>query len=364
LSIIRVLVVEDSLSQRHRLVSLIREAAEMVVVGQAFDGLQALEMVEKLHPDVISMDLRMPRLNGVEATRLIMDQFPTPIVVVSSASSDSEITMQAMQAGALAAIEKPPADDHPDFTRRRDELVSMLRLMSEVRVIRHWTPSIPVSSFKLHGRGTAIGLGGTGPLSTPVIRCNDAAPAEIVVIGTSAGGPSALVEVLSRLPATFNLPIVIVQHLTAEFMPGLADWLNRSCPLPVRLARRGELPTPGTVLLAPGGAHLAISRDRRIVLDSSANGHRHQPAVDVLLESVAAEYGPNAVGVILTGMGDDGAVGLRAMRNAGARTIVQNEETCIVFGMPAASIALGAAEFVLPLDKIGSTIITLSDCAG
>jgi two-component system chemotaxis response regulator CheB len=361
-SIVRVLVVEDSISQRHLLVSLIHEAAGLIVVGQAYDGLQALEMVDKLRPDVISMDLRMPRLNGVEATRLIMDQFPTPIVVVSNASSDSEITMEAMQAGALAAIEKPPAEDHPDFAKRRDALLSMLRLMAEVKVIRHWTAVAPTGTLKLYEGRAITGLRGTGPLT--VMRCNEAAPPEIVAIGASAGGPSALVEVLSRLPASFDLPVVIVQHLTAEFVPGLADWLNRSCPLTVRLAQHGEKLPPSTVLLAPGGAHLAVSRDRRIVLDSSPNGHRHQPAVDVLLKSVALEYGPRAIGVILTGMGDDGALGLRTMHKAGARTIVQNQETCIVFGMPAASIALGAAEFVQPLDKIGSAIMTLSDCVG
>ncbi len=361
MGMIRVLVVEDSLSQRHRLVSLIRESAGMVVVGEAGDGVEALEMVEKLRPDVVSMDLRMPRLNGVDATREIMGQFPTPIVVVSNSASDSEITMQAMQAGALAAIEKPPADDHADFARRRDELVSMLRLMAGVRVIRHWPVAVPTGSFRPTER-VRTGLRGTGPLSSSLLYCNEAAPPEIVVIGASAGGPSALVEVLGSLSASLELPILIVQHLTSDFMPGLADWLNRSCALPVRLARRGEPLTPGTVVLAPGGSHLGIGTDRRIVLDSNPNGYRHQPAADVLLESAAAEYGPHAIGVILTGMGDDGALGLRAMRTAGARTVAQNRETCIVFGMPAAAIALEAAEFVLPLDKIGSAIMTLSGC--
>jgi len=360
-SVIRVLVVEDSLSQRHRLVSMIRESAGMVVVGEATDGVEALEMVEKLRPDVVSMDLRMPRLNGVDATREIMGQFPTPIVIVSTASSDSDITMQAMQAGALAAIEKPPAVDHDDFARRRDELVSMLRLMAGVRVIRHWPVAVPSGNLR-SGEQVLGGLRGTGSLSSQIIRSNDAALPEIVVVAASAGGPSALVEVLGSLPASFNLPIVIVQHLTSDFMPGLADWLNRSCALPVRLARRGEFPRPGTILIAPGGTHLGISADHRIVLDSNPNGYRHQPAADVLLESTAAEYGPHAIGVVLTGMGDDGALGLRAMRSAGARTIAQNRDTCIVFGMPAAAIALEAAEFVLPLDKIGSAIMTLSGC--
>ena len=347
---IRVLVVEDSPTQRYQLVSLIQQAPDMVVIGQARDGLEAIQLVEKLRPDVISMDLRMPNLSGLDATRHIMDVHPTPIVIVSSASSDADLTMQAMQAGALAALEKPPAVDHPDFKARCAELLSALRLMSGVRVIRHWQ-SVPAG-------GMLPALRPTGPLLAPVMP-NTTTP-EVVAIGASAGGPSALAELFGRLPYDFNLPIVAVQHLTADFMPGLAEWLDRVCALPVRLAQNGEKLTPGVALLAPGDQHLRIGADRRIVLDSERGSYRHQPAVDVLLTSVAQRFGANAVGILLTGMGDDGASGLKAMRDSGARTIAQDESSCVVFGMPGAAIALDAAEFILPLDKIASAIFKLS----
>jgi len=342
---IRVLVVEDSVTQRRQLVTLIQKAPDMEVIGQARNGMEAIELVEKLRPDVISMDIRMPHLGGLEATREIMREFPTPIVIVSHASSDADMAMAAMQAGALAAIEKPPASTDPHYARRCEELVSTLRLMARVRVIRHWNN---------HSRP----LPKTGPLlatSQPLL----APVPEIVVIGASAGGPGALAAVLGKLPADFALPVLIVQHLTAEFMPGLAEWLNRAGPLPVRLAVGGELPLPGQVLLAPGGAHLRLSIEGRVVLDSIRGSYRHQPAVDALFKSTADCYGSRAIGIVLTGMGDDGAAGLRLMRDAGARTIAQNEETCVVFGMPAAAIERGAAEFVLPLEKIGSAIRAL-----
>jgi two-component system chemotaxis response regulator CheB len=355
--VIRVLVVEDSATQRHHLVTVIQQAPDMAVVGQARDGLEAIQLVEKLRPDVISMDVRMPHLGGIEATQRIMSSFPTPVVVVSSAANDSDLTMQAMQAGALAALEKPPATTHPDFKARSEQLISMLRLMAGVRVIRHLNlPRVAA----LQGAGsTAQSLLDSKPYLR-LVRSHPSTPPEIVVIGTSAGGPSALAELLSSLPPDYGLPVIVVQHLTAEFMPGLAEWLNRACSLPVRLAQHGERPAPGVVLLAPGNAHLRFSAERRIVLDSNNEGYRHQPAVDVLLESTALYYASRAIGVVLTGMGDDGAAGLRAMRDTTARTIVQDEESCVVFGMPAAAIAAGGAEFVLPLDKIAAAILKLS----
>ncbi len=351
---IRILVVEDSMTQRYQLVTMIQSAPDMIVVGQARDGLEAIQLTEKLRPDVISMDLRMPTLDGLEATRRIMRMFPTPIVIVSHAAGDSELTMQAMQTGALAAIEKPPASTHPDFAARRDELLSMLRLMAGVRVIRHWHTG-PLSPDIIKTGPLRMSLAAQG------LRPNPAALPEIIVVGASAGGPSALAELFSKLPTTVNVPVVVVQHLTADFMPGLASWLDRVSPLKVRLAQAGDIPIPGEILIAPGGYHLRFSADKRIVLDSNRGPHRHQPAVNVLLESTAECYGPRAVGVLLTGMGDDGATGLRTMHDVGARTIAQDERSSAVFGMPAAAIALGAAEFVLPLEKIVPALSMLTD---
>jgi chemotaxis response regulator CheB len=225
-------------------------------------------------------------------------------------------------------------------------------LMAGVRVIRHWNTGM-LNPDRLK----------TGPLTPviPEIRPNFQATPEIVAIGSSAGGPSALAALFTRLPANFSVPIVVVQHLTADFMPGLASWLGRVSPLKVRLAEQGDLPTVGEILIAPGGSHLRISADKRIVLDSNRGQHRHHPAVNAMMESVASCYGSRAIGVILTGMGDDGANGLRTMHSVGARTIAQDEQSCAVFGMPAAAIALGAAEFVLPLEKIAPALSALID---
>ena len=347
MNVVRVLVVEDSLTQRHQLVSLIDQTPGMAVVGQARDGLEALVLTEKLKPDVVSMDIRMPRLDGLDAT---------PIVIVSHATSDAEMAMLAMEAGALAALEKPPAHSHPDFARRSGELLSMLRLMAGVRVIRHWNGKSD------RPRPAAESL--SSSLSSVFLPPAASERAEIVVIGASAGGPGTLSALFQRLPPDFGLPILVVQHLTSDFMPGLAEWLNRAGSLPVRLAAHGNIPRPGEILIAPGGVHMTISAglstDKRIVLDSNKGAYRHQPAVDALFDSVADHYGASAIGIILTGMGDDGAAGLRRMRDAGAHTIVQDEATCVVFGMPSAAITLGAAEVILPLNRIASAILALS----
>jgi two-component system chemotaxis response regulator CheB len=187
----------------------------------------------------------------------------------------------------------------------------------------------------------------------------------IVGIGASAGGPGALARVLGGLPAEFPIPIVIVQHLSAEFVPGLAEWLDRSCAISVRLAVDGETPQPGTAYMAPGNAHLRLSADRRLMLDYSEGGvYRHRPAVDALFESLATVYEAHSIAIVLTGMGDDGAIGLETLRKGGARTIAQDAQSCVVFGMPAAAIERGAAEYVLPLNMISRALMILGGRGG
>ncbi len=363
----RVVIVDDSPTQRLAMTRLIGAAGDMIVVGEASDGIEAFTMVERLRPDVISMDVKMPRLDGLGATRRIMDACPTPIVVVSSVAK-SALAMDLLNAGALAAVEKPPAPGDLGYQERCDEIVKMLRLMAGVRVIRHWNPENPP-------RGTAQLILPTSPgvlssdspeavAPSPVIFHAANVPA-IVGIGASAGGPGALAAVLGGLPADFPLPIVIVQHLSAEFVPGLAEWLDRACAITVCLAVDGETPQPGVAYMAPGNAHLRLSADKRLMLDYNEDGaYRHRPAVDALFESLAAAYGARSIGVVLTGMGDDGAAGLQKVRLGGARTIAQNAETCVVFGMPAAAIERGAAEYVLPLTAIGRALLILAGRGG
>jgi two-component system chemotaxis response regulator CheB len=337
---IRVLIVEDSPVQRLALARLVESSPDLIVCGLAVDGEQAVQMTERLRPDVISMDVQMPRLNGLDATRQIMNVCPTPIVVVSAVST-SPAALDALQAGALAVIEKPPGPHAPDYETRSTEIIQLLKLMADVQVIRHRPPE-PV----------AIPPYAIPAVSVPFVPNHHPLPV-IVGIGASAGGPGALSRLLGSLPPDFPLPIVIVQHLPGDFVPGLADWLDRICRLNVRLAAAGDLPLRGNVYIAPGNRHLRIGTDRRLVLDSPIGNYRHCPAVDVLFESMAEIYGAHALGIILTGMGDDGAAGLRIMRDNGGHTIAQDESSCVVFGMPAAAIARGAAELILPLSEIG-----------
>lgn len=336
---VQVLVVEDSITTRRFLADLINRMPGLMVCGEASTGAEAIQLAHEMRPGVISMDLHMPGLDGVEATKQIMTTLPTPIVIVSSGVGQREvdIAMLAIEAGALAAIEKPTAI--PQDEQKRQNYLRMLRLMAGVRVIRrHRMPEI----------------------SMPPLAANPKALPEIVVIGASAGGPGAVAHILSRLPSDFPIPVVVVQHLGGEFVPGFANWLGRRCEIPVRVAMEGEYPNAGTVWIAPGNFHIQLNRTGQFVLNSDKGTARHQPSINYLFQSVADVYGSHALAVLLTGMGDDGADGMGVLRARGARTIAQDEETSIVFGMPAAAIDRGAAEYVLPLHEIPQALLALA----
>jgi len=336
---IRVLLVEDSPTVRRYLVELIEEAPGLVVVGQARDGDEALEMVRDLQPDVVSMDLQMPHTDGLQATRNIMAQYPTPIVVVSQLlEHDVALSMDALGAGALAVVSKPPNRTHPNFPAAQRTLLTNLRAMAGVKVVsrrrRHEVPT-PSPSLSIKR-----------------------AP-EVLGIAASTGGPRALREILRALPADFSVPIVIAQHMPPEFMPGLVRWLDESSGLQVRLAQEGDSLEAGTVLVAPGDAQLEIIRGTstlRIQLRPQKQAERFCPSADVLFSTLSVACGSQAIGVILTGMGSDGAEGLLALRKAGGCTIAQNEESSTVYGMPRAAIARGAAQHVISLAQIPSKI--------
>lgn len=340
---IRVLVVEDSATQRHYLTTLINETPGLRVVGAARDGEEAVTLVQELSPDVVSMDIQMPHLNGLEATRRIMSRCPTPVVVVSSlVEREIDIAFQAIEAGALAVVEKPPARTDATFAEKQHRLMTMLQAMAQVRVVRHWE------------RPSADGK----PPITGKLRPKP----EVIAIGASAGGPSALGTVLNGLPGDLPVPIVVVQHMPDEFIAGFARWLDNLTPLHVVVAADGMTLEPGVVHLAPGTAHVTlVKRNGKLVirLVEERGEYRHQPSVDVLFESIASVCGDSSLGIILTGMGDDGAAGLLAMRQAGARTYVQDEATSTVFGMPAAAIERGAAERVLPLAQFSTAVLNL-----
>ena len=344
---VRVLVAEDSSTVRHHLTRMINETPGMRVIGQARDGEEVIAMVDELRPDVISMDISMPRIDGLEATRQIMTRNPTPVVVVTSMiDRDVDLSFHALQAGALAVVGKPPDRNNPAFPDKQRELVKTLRAMSEVRVIHRRRGNHT-------GRAEAVA-------KLPAKRPRDRP--EIIAIGASAGGPSALSHILKELPAELSVPIVIAQHMPGDFVRGLARWLNKTTPLEVKLAEDGDVLESGVVNLSPGGRHLTvIRRDGRLItrLLHEKGPYSYQPSVDVLFQSVATSCGLASIGIVLTGMGDDGAAGLLAMYDLGAYTLAQDEQSSTVFGMPGAAIDRGAVADVVPLVNIASAILKL-----
>lgn len=343
---IRVLLADDSATTRNHLAQMIDDAPGLLVVGEARDGEEAVRMVEVLQPDVVSMDIRMPRMDGLEATRQIMARRPTPTVVVSALiDEDVDLSFRAMEAGALAVLRKPPAQQAPDHNQMRRQFINTLIAMAGVSVVRRWgdTGPLPENHTKTIPSNVGTRFIASASDSQAVIP-------QLIAIGASAGGPSALCTLLGDLPAHFPTPILIVQHMPDEFVPGLARWLGKHTELVVSLAEHGEVLRAGHVYVAPGGAHLSVTRraERLVMkLNPNAGGYRYCPAIDVLLTSVTEVCGTTGVGIILTGMGEDGAEGLLALRQAGGRTFAQSEASCTVFGMPGAALARGAVEQVL-----------------
>jgi two-component system chemotaxis response regulator CheB len=340
---IRLLVVDDSAAMRELLSRLFRADSQFDVVGTARDGEEAVALTARLRPDVITMDLHLPRLNGALATRRIMAETPTPVVVVSTSVHQREVGLafEALQAGAVTVLNKPPGPDSPGHLAAVQELLSTVRLMAQVKVVRRWATGghLPPSTVP-------------APRRAPSTRRRPVA----IMIVASTGGPQAIQRLLQALGGNLSVPVLVVQHINDGFAAGMAGWLSSSCPQPVRLAEHGDTPSAGVVYLAPGNVHLLVTRRGTLALSKAPPVGGFRPSGNLLFESGAEYYGANAVGVILTGMGDDGAAGLYTLRVAGAMTIAQDEATCVVYGMPAAAVSLGAAEQVLPLTEIGPEI--------
>jgi len=361
----RVLVTEDSAVARTLLVSILSSDPALSVVGQAVNGREAVELTARLRPDVITMDVNMPVMDGVEATRQIMERTPTPIVFVSASDpKDVRNSFNALEAGALAVLGKPRGPGSPDFAQRSSELCGTVKAMSGMRVITR-RPRRPLSAAA-PGAAAPAGAAAAPPAFGPPSPGGGSEPPstdqrriDMLAIGSSTGGPAALAKVLSGLPATIPVPVLIVQHITQGFDAGLAEWLDGISPLKVSLARDGQALRPGEVLIAPCDVHLGVSSaNRTTVLTPGPLVDGHRPSASHLFTSVARAYGRHALGVILTGMGEDGASGLVHVQQAGGWILSQDEASCVVYGMPAAAVARGVVNQVLPLDGVAQGILT------
>jgi len=339
--VIRVVVAEDSPTTREYLVHLLDADPALDVVGQARDGQEAVELVEALRPDAVVMDVEMPRMDGYEATRQIMERAPIPIVMVSAHSSQlEERAFEALSAGALVLLNKPAGPGDPGYAATALQLVATVKLMAEVKVVRRWR------KLDADPQPAASRIGPPRKMRA-------------VAIGASAGGPPTVAEILSDLPAELSCPVLLVQHIAPGFAAGLVEWLGRATSLAVKLAEPDEPARPGTVYVAPDGVHMGIADGGQIRLTTEGELDGFRPSASHLLRSAAGSCGPAAIGVLLTGMGRDGAAGLLELRKAGGVTIAQDKESSVVFGMPMEAIRLGAAEHVLPPKKISEAIRSL-----
>lgn len=339
---IRVLVVDDSPSVRELLVFILGSDPGIEIVGSAADGEDAIRMTQAMKPDVITMDLHMPNVDGFEATRRIMQTCPTPIVVVSGSEDPSEVgaSFRAIEAGALVIVQRPPGVGHPAFRETAGALIRTVKSMSEVKVVRRW----PADAGRAGGQDAA----GPAVPDRPVRK--------LVLIGASTGGPAVLRDILAELPAGYPLPLLIVQHMSAGFLDGFVRWLSSASGFPVRIAGHGQALDAGCAYLAPDGFQIAVTRDLRIALSRGRPEHGMCPSVSHLFRSIHKDICPAAVAVLLTGMGKDGAQELRRLKENGAVTIVQDRATSVVYGMPGEAIRQDAARLILAPADIGKVL--------
>jgi len=347
---IRVLVVDDSVVARDMLAYLLASDPEIEIAGTAANGHEAVESVARLRPDLVTMDIHMPAMDGLEATEQIMAYTPTPIMVVSSSVYGEGMgsAFDALSLGALEVVRKPELADRAGFESSRKELVRSAKILSRVKVVTH-----------LRGRRAAARHRHDPPRGTRATGQARRDPVSLVAIGSSTGGPAALLSVLGRLPAGFPAPVLVTQHIADGFVSGLVSWLAEGCAIDVVAAEHGMLVRSGTAYFAPTGSNMEVEADV-VRFTPPRPGQLYIPSADTLLTSVARSRGANAAGVLLTGMGADGAAGLAVMREAGAATIAQDEATSRVFGMPKAAIDAGAADTILAVDDIADELVRLA----
>jgi len=342
---IKVLIVDDSGLIREILKKMLETDPLIQVVGMAENGERAIELVQKLKPDVVTMDINMPVMDGFRATEHIMAYCPTPILILSFILDKEGIytTFNALAAGAVDVMEKPSGLESKVWNKLGDVLVQKVKLVSKVKVVTH-----------VKGRVRELFKHAEPVSSSPQAPSTN--KYEIIGIGASTGGPSVVMQILKNIPSDYDLGILVVQHMSEGFIDGFRNWLGNACKVKVKLAQEGEKIKKGQVLIAPDGFHTIVRNRKSVGLISGNQVHGVKPSVDILFNSIADVYGESAVGILLTGMGVDGAVGLKHIKDKGGITIAQSENSCAVFGMPKAAIEKGAVSKCLPVEDIIRTV--------
>ncbi len=333
---INVLIVDDSAVTANYLRFILSQDSEMNVIAIATDGKQGVEFAQQYHPDVITMDLHMPRMDGFEATREIMATVPTPVVIVSASYDVDQVhkTFKAIEVGAVAVMEKPRGLTSPDHKQMASELVQLIKQAAHTKVHRH-------------------SRDGEHAATVPKKHTFAAEGVRYVAIGSSTGGPLVLQKILSALPSTFPVPIFVVQHIAKGFTQGMVDWLSNSCALQIKVAENGEIPRRGWIYVAPDDKQMALTRGGKILLTDDPPEHSVRPSVSYLFRSLVENgFSRHTLGILLTGMGKDGSAELKALKDAGAVTIAQDEKSSIVFGMPGEAVKLGGATYVCNPEEI------------
>ncbi|KTD11982.1 chemotaxis response regulator protein-glutamate methylesterase CheB [Legionella gratiana] len=337
---IKILIVDDSPTEIALIQNIIESAKDMEVIGVAKNGKEAIELAERLKPNLITMDIHMPVMDGLEATRIIMAHHPVPIVVISSMINDESVhaTFHILDAGALTALEKPVSVFSPSFEDSKNRIIDILRSLADIRVIKK-----PLKKYLPHKHKKEKTLYTGEPIY------------EIIAIGASIGGPRALKTILSQLQADFPIPIVIVQHMSSGFIRGFAQWLAENVDLTVKNAENYEVLKAGTVYIAPEQKHMEIDRAQKNLMCKLVDAPPVSgfcPSITRLFQSIAKVSGEKAIGMLLTGMSDDGATGLLELKLANGRTLIQDKESSVVFGMSAVAQSLDAVEKVIELEHI------------
>ena len=351
---IRVLIVDDSAFMRNALGKMLASDPEIEVAGIARDGVEALEKIAQLKPDLVTMDIEMPRMDGIEALRRIMATTPLPVIMVSSLTVEgARATLEALEIGAVDFLSKNLADLSLNILQVREALLEKVKQIGRRRVRQAGRP--PVRGFQAPPSAVPPG---SGEHRTEYRKERRIA---ILAIGTSTGGPKALQDIIPKLPKDFSVPTLVVQHMPPAFTAPFAERLNELSQVRVKEAEEGEVLKPGVVLVAPGRGHMSVRRGRvgecYVTIDENRPDLIYRPSADVMMLSVAEIFPGRALGVILTGMGNDGEKGMRAIKESGGRTIAQNEETCVVYGMARAAVEARVVDRVVPLLEVVGEII-------